>query len=320
MRRTVPVAAQLSAVNVAERGSRGSADGAAAVCGAESQSILIDDHADIKPKGEEAKTATAAMGRLTDDTEGASPFAFALAPGKGKKVIIAIDFGTSGTGNLQLGVGDIYLVADCGGGTIDVTVHEVTDDTTVGGNNLLKEEATVESYNDENNDELELDANNLIIPEKTVLSIFSRSVDTTVQHLKQVASKIEKKPKMVVVVGNFSNSIVLQNAIKAAFEPETRVIIPTDPGMCVVKGAVLLAAGGAAEAPVKCSSSGYGIRITRPAENGDPPENLIILNGKVQAQNALDMFVEIGESIEQGHIVTRTLFPLHENQTAIKFE
>ncbi|KAI9324656.1 hypothetical protein DFJ73DRAFT_802297 [Zopfochytrium polystomum] len=142
---------------------------------------------------------------------------------------------------------------------------------------------------------LELDARSLFLPAETFAKLFAGLVNTTVQHLKQLTQNLPRAARVVVLVGNFANSPVLQAAVRSAFEPATHLVVHSDPGVCVVKGSVLLAAGGAAEAPAKCSSHGAG---------GGSAERVYEVNGQKLVRNALDMFVELGDVIEMGSYTT----------------
>ncbi|KAI9343927.1 hypothetical protein DFJ73DRAFT_941948 [Zopfochytrium polystomum] len=115
------------------------------------------------------------------------------------------------------------------------------------------------------------------------------------EHLKQ----LPRAARVVVLVGNFANSPVLQATVRSTFEPANH---------------------GSGEAPVKRSSHGYGIRITRPAQAGDPRERVYEVNGQKLVRNALDMFVELGDVIEMGSVGSRLLYPLHSEQNSISFE
>ncbi|KAJ3388671.1 Heat shock 70 kDa protein 12A [Entophlyctis sp. JEL0112] len=292
-------------------------------------------------------------------------------------------------------VGDIYVVADCGGGTIDVSVHEVMDTQGTNGNKLreafpvtggdwgstvidrrffeflealfghdrydnfkkrdfitlqlawerakcafdgsadssvplpesltlvrgdVKPAAeTIEEYNESNGSEYEFEANRLIISAKDMAIFFDPVVNTTVAHLKSVVKKLEKdgsKPSMIVCVGSFSQSTVLTNALKAAFAPDINVIIPNQAGSCVVRGAVLLGAGGIADAPIKISRFGYGTKTVRLPQGDDPPEK--IQNGLTR--DVLDLFVDYGDDLEPGFAKEAKFYPTDKQQRAITFE
>ncbi|KAJ3345772.1 hypothetical protein HDU83_003726 [Entophlyctis luteolus] len=292
-------------------------------------------------------------------------------------------------------VGDIYVVADCGGGTIDVSVHEVMDTQGTNGNKLreafpatggdwgstvidrrffeflealfgqdrydnfkkrdfitlqlawerakcafdgsadssvplpesltlvrgdVKPAAeTIEEYNESNGSEYEFEANRLIISAKDMATFFDPVVNTTVAHLKSVVKKLEKdgsKPSMIVCVGSFSQSTVLTNALKAAFAPDINVIIPNQAGSCVVRGAVLLGAGGIADAPIKISRFGYGTKTVRLPQGDDPPEK--IQNGLTR--DVLDLFVDYGDDLEPGFAKEAKFYPTDKQQRAITFE
>ncbi|KAJ3378857.1 hypothetical protein HDU84_007237 [Entophlyctis sp. JEL0112] len=299
------------------------------------------------------------------------------------------------TTDIKPEVGDVYVVADCGGGTIDVSVHEVMGAQGANGNKLreafpvtggdwgstvidrrffefleelfgpdrydnfkkrdfiilqqawerakcafdgsadsnvalpesltlvrgdVKPAAdTIEEYNESNGTEYEFEANRLIISAKDMALFFNPVVDTTVAHLKSVVKKLEKdgsKPSMIVCVGSFSQSTVLAAALKKAFAPEINVIVPNQAGSCVVRGAVLLGAGGVSEAPIKISRFGYGIKTVRMPQGDDLPEK--VQNGLTR--DVMDLFVDYGDDLEPGFTKEATFYPADKYQRAITFE
>ncbi|KAJ3118502.1 hypothetical protein HK100_000606 [Physocladia obscura] len=297
------------------------------------------------------------------------------------------------TSDIKPEAGDVYIVADCGGGTIDVSVHEVMNIQGADGNKLreafpvtggdwgstiidrrffqfledlfgperyenfkkrdviilqqawerakcafdgtadssitMPESLTlvrgdvkpaansIEDYNAANNTEFEIEANRLIISPKDMATFFDPVVATTVAHLKTVIAKLkdDSKPSKIVCVGSFSQSTVLTNALRTAFSDIT-VLVPNQAGSCVVRGAVLLGAGGISDAPTKISRFGYGVKTVRMPQGDDPADK--IKDGLTH--DVMDLFVDYGDDLEPGFTKETVFYPADRYQRAITFE
>ncbi|XP_062593076.1 heat shock 70 kDa protein 12A-like [Saccostrea cucullata] len=208
-------------------------------------------------------------------------------------------------------VGSKYLVLDAGGGTVDITIHEVKDGGKIrelakasggdwGGINVdnafkaalvhivgetlmeeFRHECTadyIELFRDfeikkrktnESNDvfvtlkiplsfvdmcgnlkgmissskyngEIRLESDKLRISRSTFDGFFKPTCDKVVDHVRELlGSQRARGVDFILMVGGFSESQVLQDAIKGAFCSNYRVIIPQEAGLAVLKGAVL---------------------------------------------------------------------------------
>ncbi|KAJ3315202.1 hypothetical protein HDU76_002254 [Blyttiomyces sp. JEL0837] len=254
--------------------------------------------------------------------------------------------------------GDVYIVADCGGGTVDVTVHEIASalETKVkeaipvsGGHwgstvidkafyNLLElmcgretilnpqqkhasrwhqlceewerkkcawdgtdssevlvmlptvvameVEKGLDAFNDsadgEAIGEIELDGERLV-PSNTVMNHLSKEAITkTVDHISTILDRVPKVSK-ILLVGNFANSIALQNAFQNEFEPRVKVLIPTVPGECVARGAVILG-NRPRRIEERKAAFAYGYNISAPFVEGvHPPVQKYLQMGNTTA-------------------------------------
>ncbi|XP_060589195.1 heat shock 70 kDa protein 12A-like [Ruditapes philippinarum] len=80
----------------------------------------------------------------------------------------------------------------------------------------------------------------LRVDAEIVLSFFAKSVDSIVQHLASLLrERINRGCTAIVMVGGFSESIILQDAVNCAFGRRYNVIIPHGAGLAVLKGAVI---------------------------------------------------------------------------------
>ncbi|KAH3704788.1 heat shock 70 kDa protein 12A-like [Dreissena polymorpha] len=211
--------------------------------------------------------------------------------------------------------GTRYLVCDAGGGTVDVTVHEVTSDMKlkeiekasggawgctkvdeafekfvdgISGCSVMKKlkDSNMEDYLDimrtfeikkrecknsstgkviiripssvcdivveltqktlqENikgssyKGKVILDRDKLKCEASVIAELFTEPVNCIVGHLYSLLSKYKNKPiNHIVMVGGFSESPLLQEAIRSMF-PGKHVTIPQDAGLAVMKGAVM---------------------------------------------------------------------------------
>ena len=87
--------------------------------------------------------------------------------------------------------------------------------------------------------EIQLRRDKIIISNKIMKGLFDNSVKTTVAHLKSVLQESgADKIKAILMVGGFSESRVLQEAIKTEFS-HLQVIIPSTPSSIVLRGSVI---------------------------------------------------------------------------------
>ena len=87
--------------------------------------------------------------------------------------------------------------------------------------------------------EIQLRRDKIIISSKIMKGLFENSVQTTVAHLKSVLKESDPdKIKAILMVGGFSESRVLQEAIKTEFS-HLQVIIPQAPSSIVLRGSVI---------------------------------------------------------------------------------
>ena len=87
--------------------------------------------------------------------------------------------------------------------------------------------------------EIELDRDKILISHKIMKGLFENSAQTTIAHLKSVLQESEEdKIKAILMVGGFSESPVLQDAIRAEFR-HLQVIIPPAPSSVILRGSVI---------------------------------------------------------------------------------
>lgn len=76
----------------------------------------------------------------------------------------------------------------------------------------------------------------LHITKNLLINMFDESRDSVIQHLRMLVGKRELRDiKIIMLVGGFSESEIIQTAIKDAF-PQHDVIAPEDGGTAIIKG------------------------------------------------------------------------------------
>ncbi|KAL5006559.1 hypothetical protein ScPMuIL_015365 [Solemya velum] len=130
--------------------------------------------------------------------------------------------------------------------------------------------------------------------------LFEIPVSKIIKHL----SDLTKEPGMadirhMLMVGGFSESPVLQHAVKGAFR-RMKVLIPQDAGAAVLRGAVIFGHKPTSIVERK-SKYTYGIQ-THCKFNSDEHDAkfLIIVNGEERCNNIFAKHVKIGESLYVG--------------------
>ncbi|KAI9330672.1 hypothetical protein DFJ73DRAFT_899862 [Zopfochytrium polystomum] len=285
--------------------------------------------------------------------------------------------------------GNTIVVADCGGGTIDVTVHTIVDASEItvkeavpcgggdfGSHEINKQffklmndvvgrlaisefekkhpavwvelenawekakctftgsentavtlpseiarhfERNCADYNKMHSGNFVIEDDRLYIQPADMMKLFAPAIQTTVAHIRDTLAK-SREASAVLLVGNFANSAILQAEFRKAFEtPKCKVVVPSQPGDCVMKGAVLL--GNAPQSVTeRISRFAFGTDF---CPRFDPKVHSIrhkkIIEGKEYAANQASWFVEYGEKVPFGKIVSQTFFPIRSGQNSVVF-
>ncbi|KAL3879598.1 hypothetical protein ACJMK2_031886 [Sinanodonta woodiana] len=281
--------------------------------------------------------------------------------------------------------GSVYMVLDAGGGTIDITVHEVLSGGKLkelhkasggawGGTqvdeaytqfliSLCKEDyldifrdfeikkrdiapdndnkvtiripsSLKEIFEDESGEDLRkatmqtkysnevsLTGDKLRINASVMKSLFSNAIQSTVSHVKELMKdKIVRSISSILMVGGFSESKMLQHAIRTSF-PNVRIIIPDEAGLVILKGAVVFGHSPSSVSHRVCKYT-YGIAKTVPfdSEKHDIRKRIERDSGP-RCDDIFDKYVEIGESVEL-HVATTEYgyLPSSESQSAVGFK
>ncbi|CAG2244507.1 unnamed protein product [Mytilus edulis] len=292
--------------------------------------------------------------------------------------------------------GDKYVVFDQGGGTTDITVHEVTGPNSVkeihqacgghwggitvngefykflvrllGGDviNAVKENHPVEYYELMHNfehaktnfkedtkkvtvrlplvwltkyEEITEDTLKEVIPQtnfnkkiKIVSdklridhSLFRTFFDYSIVNVTDELERLFRKEELsdvqtLLAVGGFSESSVLIDAIKEKLGPEIDVIVPRDPGLAVLKGAVLYGfEPGIITSRV--SRYTYGVAMQRNYIDGFDDASKRPSHGNKLIDDIFDIHVTKGKVVQIGHFEPEhTYYPVVDEHKCVHFE
>ena len=136
------------------------------------------------------------------------------------------------------------------------------------------------------------------------------------EFVKQVVMAIEKylteiitdSPaiKTIFMVGGLAKSTFVRQYIETQF-PECRVIVPEDPGVAVLKGAVLLGNRPQTIAS-RVARYSYGVRVRDEFVEGKHREEYKInRKGRIMCENVFEKLIEKGQVLKYGQRFTTTL-------------
>lgn len=167
---------------------------------------------------------------------------------------------------------------------------------------------------------MELELDKLRINASTFESFFTPTCRKVVKHVQNLlqSSKAEGV-EFILMVGGFSESPVLQDAIKNAFSPKYRVVIPQEAGLTVLRGAVLF---GNDPDVIDCriAQRTYGIATTRLFDSKiHKASKKIRVNGEDRCQHLFSRHVrkddELYLNVAQAE---KTYTPIKVDQTSMR--
>ncbi|XP_013402235.1 heat shock 70 kDa protein 12A [Lingula anatina] len=149
-------------------------------------------------------------------------------------------------------------------------------------------------------------ADKMRLPLLLVTEFFQDSITSIINHVKTLFEEPEHTDiQYIVLVGGFSESPLLQQAVKDAFRDGHQVVIPPEEaGLAIVKGAVLYGHNPTV-IQRRVSSMTYGIECVADFTDGvHPDEFKINIAGRDKCKNVFKTFVEAGSSVQIGENVT----------------
>ncbi|XP_053398568.1 heat shock 70 kDa protein 12A-like [Mercenaria mercenaria] len=145
-------------------------------------------------------------------------------------------------------------------------------------------------------------------------NLFQGCCDKIINHIKDLMKKPGVKgTNIFLLVGGFSESDLVSNAIKTAF-PDVKVISPREAGLAVVKGAVIFG-----HTPVtitsRVSKYTYGINISPPFDpHIHPDDHRVSVGGIDRCRDIFKKYIHEGETIPVGEARTGKHVTLKSNQ------
>jgi len=135
--------------------------------------------------------------------------------------------------------------------------------------------------------------------------LFENTLKGIIKHIRNVLTNIRKKIPIIVLVGGFSESNMIQEKIRKTF-PKKIIISPPEASLAVLKGAVLF---GHNPCVIKSRimKYTYGVECSKyPFVKGKHPEKLKKwVNGHWSCSKCFDPFVSADEEISVGNTVTK---------------
>ncbi|XP_052779784.1 heat shock 70 kDa protein 12A-like [Mya arenaria] len=164
-------------------------------------------------------------------------------------------------------------------------------------NKDFKEIVDLSSYSEQ----VSLSGDKLKMDPAVARNFFKESIDSTVEHVKDVLQKRENRGvEAILMVGGFSESKMLNKAVKQAF-PGLKMIVPNDAGLAVLKGAVMFGHEpmGITE---RISKYTYGIQSNDLFDSSKHPESAKFTDteGVDRCKDFFDKHVITGQSLKVG--------------------
>ncbi|XP_062571661.1 uncharacterized protein LOC134233693 isoform X2 [Saccostrea cucullata] len=154
----------------------------------------------------------------------------------------------------------------------------------------------------------------LVFEPKMVERIF----DMTLSHLFTTVDKILGSPNThgvndIILVGGFSQSEIIVKQFEKRFR-RYKVIIPTDPGLAVLKGAVMFGQN-INIITSRISPHTYGFDTMKYFMSGDPQNKRKKIDGTYYCVDIFEKMVAIGESVDVGKTVEKEVYAASAEMT-----
>lgn len=160
----------------------------------------------------------------------------------------------------------------------------------------------------------------LVVDAKTMKELFQKTIDNI---LTNIASALKfsqsEEVSMIILVGGFAKSKLLQNAIQTKFK-EQRIIVPEDADLAVLKGAVLYGHNPEAIDP-RVTRYTYGVEMSTLYITGlhEPTRSYVDEFGKRFCQGTFAKIIQQNKVVKLGTIVKRTYsIPPYTTESSIQ--
>ncbi|KAL3878672.1 hypothetical protein ACJMK2_031003 [Sinanodonta woodiana] len=145
-------------------------------------------------------------------------------------------------------------------------------------------------------------------------SLFQNSIRNITEHIANLLEKPGVKGiTTFLMVGGYSECHLIQDAMKKAF-PKAKIIIPSEAGLVVLKGAVIFG-----HKPQLITSRiakyTYGINISPPFDPNKHPQNKrVSVDGSDRCKDVFKKYIEAGQSVKIGEAITGKHVTIKSNQ------
>ena len=171
---------------------------------------------------------------------------------------------------------------------------------------------------------------------KTVVTVERRSLRVAVSQMKEFFSPavtgilslltkhlqaLHEPVEVIYLVGGFGGCPYLYSRIKKEFGGQCRIIVPPNPEIAVVEGAVLFHSH-PSFIQARRADATYGKSVFRPFDNllHDPSRKIIDASGKALCQDLFQTIVEVGEIVSPDYVYTCTSVPFSLDQKNMHIE
>ncbi|XP_045210214.2 heat shock 70 kDa protein 12A-like [Mercenaria mercenaria] len=200
--------------------------------------------------------------------------------------------------------------------SIKIPVALIDQATEVTGKNVI-----VKISQSRYRDRVQLAGDKLRLDPVVMIGFFEESVKSITAHMESLFVQSQLQDcEAILMVGGFSESSVLQEKIKTHF-PDRKIVVPTDAGLAVLKGAVLFGHNPALIAERICkytygSDSSHRKRDTCTHRK----TNTFIAEGKTYCDDIFQVHVRAGDVVKVGERQEEQIFyPIYREQTAMSF-
>jgi molecular chaperone DnaK (HSP70) len=151
----------------------------------------------------------------------------------------------------------------------------------------------------------------------TVVSEILGIVDAQLNEMKNQRRGAPGK-ELIVLVGGFGASPYLQQRLQEHVDGRADVLVPGDPRVAVLFGAVHFAYDPQTRA--RRTKYTYGCETRKPFRKGIDSEDRLVIdyNGESHCEGRFDVFVKAKETVAVGHEVMKTYVPISPDQRTIE--
>ncbi|KAI8489716.1 hypothetical protein Bbelb_326220 [Branchiostoma belcheri] len=170
--------------------------------------------------------------------------------------------------------------------------------------------------------EISINGDYLCLKGGIMREMFEPAVRSIIEHIGSLLRKPQLRDvKYFFLVGGFSGSQILQKAIRDRFKNDYRILVPNEPNMAVVKGAVMYG-----KTPKiiqrRISARTYGVQTNRNFIPGtDPPSKRFCTSAGIpKCRDIFNTLLTINEEVRLGDTKTFTFHPLEPDQSRVRFD